>query len=112
MILLDVAPSRNYFLGLFRAQGIEPQVVFSSPSLELVRGLVGRGLGFSLLVTRPHGDHTYEGTPLAACAIIEHGTRGEICLATLRALRPTRTMAAFEEFCAEFFNKVPRTGSP
>ena len=106
MILLDVAPSRSYFLGLFRAQGIEPQIGFSSPSLELVRGMVGRGLGFSLLVTRPSGDHTYEGTPLAVCSILEHGTKGEVCLAALRALRPTRTMDAFEAFCTEFFSKT------
>ena len=36
--LLDVAPSRSYFLGLFGAQGIEPKVALSSPSIELVRG--------------------------------------------------------------------------
>ena len=112
MILLDVAPSRDYFLGLFRAQGLEPRVGFSSPSLELVRGLVGRGLGFSLLVTRPYGDHTYEGKPLAVRPIVEQGTRGEICLATSRALRPTRTMSAFEAFCADFFGKAPHAVSP
>lgn len=108
MILLDVAPSRTYFLGLFRAQGLEPRIGFSSPSLELVRGLVGRGLGFSLLVTRPHGDRTYEGAPLAVSPILEPGTKGEVCLAALKALRPTRTMAAFETFCADFFSKAPR----
>jgi len=60
LILLDVPPSRDYFLGLFRTVGIEPKVTFCSPSLELVRGLVGRGLGYSILVTRPHGDMTYD----------------------------------------------------
>ena len=109
MILLDVAPSRTYFLGLFRAQGLEPRIGFSSPSLELVRGLVGRGLGFSLLVTRPSGDHTYEGAPLIVRPILEPGTRGEVCLAALSALRPTRTMAAFETFCADFFRKASRS---
>jgi DNA-binding transcriptional LysR family regulator len=112
MILLDVAPSRSYFLGLFRAQGIEPHVGFSSPSLELVRGMVGRGLGFSLLVTRPSGDHTYEGTKLAVRPILEPGTRGEVCLAALRALRPTRTMEAFEEFSIEYFRKAPGAVTP
>ena len=111
MILLDVAPSRAYFLGLFRAHGIEPRIGFSSPSLELVRGLVGRGLGFSLLVTRPFGDRTYEGAPLAARRIVEPGTKGEVCLAALRQLRPTRVMAAFETFCVEFFRRLQSTGS-
>lgn len=109
MILLDVPPSRTYFVGLLRAQGIEPRIGFSSPSLELVRGMVGRGLGFSLLVTRPFGDHTYEGTPLVIRPILEPGTKGELCLAALSALRPTRTMGAFEEFCTDFFSKIPGT---
>lgn len=104
MILLDVAPSRSYFLGLFGAQGIEPNVALSSPSIELVRGFVGRGLGFSLLVTRPYGDRTYEGAPLVVRPIREPGTKGEVCLASLAQLRPTRAMAAFETFSKEFFS--------
>jgi DNA-binding transcriptional LysR family regulator len=113
MILLDVAPSRSYFLGLFKAQGIEPRVALSSPSIELVRGFVGRGLGYSLLVTRPYGDRTYEGAPLVVRPIVEPGTKGEVCLAMLEKLRPTRAMAAFETFSKEFFSaKAEGRGPP
>lgn len=103
LILLDVPPSRTYFLGLLRTAGIEPEIAFSSPSLELVRGLVGRGLGYSLLVTRPHGDHSYDGQPLAVCRIRGEVEPGSIALARLARLRPTRVMTAFAAFCSARF---------
>ncbi|MGI9509762.1 MAG: LysR family transcriptional regulator [Geminicoccaceae bacterium] len=109
LILLDVAPSRGYFTGLLRSAGIEPRIAFSSPSLELVRGLVGRGLGYSLLVTRPSGDLSYDGQGLAICPIRDAVRQSRIVLSTLRALRPTRVMSAFEAFAASYFTKILRT---
>jgi DNA-binding transcriptional LysR family regulator len=106
MVLLDVPPSREYFLSLFAAQGLQPKIAFSSPSLELVRGLVGRGLGFSLLVTRPHGDMSYDGQKLVARKLADDVEPGRIALASLAQLRPTRLMSVFEQFCIEFF-KTP-----
>ncbi len=103
MVLLDVAPSRSYFLGLMREAGIEPDITFSSPSMELVRGLVGRGQGFSLLVTRPHGDLSYDGQPLAVRPVREKVEPGRIALASLSQLRPTRLMEAFGEHCSKHF---------
>jgi DNA-binding transcriptional LysR family regulator len=112
MILLDVPPSRTYFLGLMRAHGLEPRIAHSSPSLELVRGLVGQGLGFSLLVTRPPGDVTYEGKKLAIRPIAEVGEPGRIALARLEALRPTRLTTAFEAFASGFFRQKQQEIAP
>jgi DNA-binding transcriptional LysR family regulator len=109
-ILLDVAPSRDYFLGLLRDHGIEPKIAFASPSLELVRGLVGRNAGYSILVTRPHGERTYDGRRLAVKAISERCRPAEVSLISLRQLRPTRLMTAFSEFAKEWF-KAQRPGT-
>ena len=106
LVLLDVLPSRTYFTRLFVSQGITPKISFASPSLELVRGLVGQGLGFSLLVTRPYGDHTYDGEKLAIRPISEDVEKGVIALATLHSLRQTRLISTFEEFCVSFFKKI------
>lgn len=100
MVLLDIPPSNRYFTGLMERAGYVPRVVFSSPSIELVRGLVGQGLGFSLLVTRPHGDRSYDGEPLAVRPILEETEKGEIALATLKGVRPTRLVKAFTDFAA------------
>ena len=105
LILLDVVPSRAYFLGLLERVGIQPKLLLSSPSIEVVRGLVGRGLGYSLLVTRPYGDHSYDGAPLAVRAIREKIEPAEIAIAWVPGLRPTRLMQAFVDHCTEVFAK-------
>ncbi|MBR7244472.1 LysR substrate-binding domain-containing protein, partial [Klebsiella pneumoniae] len=61
MILLDAVPSKNYFISIFKEKGHHPEVAYSSPSIEMVRCMVGQGLGFSVLVTRPCCDMTYDG---------------------------------------------------
>ncbi|MCP5940242.1 LysR family transcriptional regulator, partial [Klebsiella pneumoniae] len=61
MILLDAVPSKNYFISIFKEKGYHPEVAYSSPSIEMVRCMVGQGLGFSVLVTRPCCDMTYDG---------------------------------------------------
>ena len=104
LILLDVPPSRDYFTGLLAGAGIKPRIAFSSPSLELVRGLVGRGLGYSLLVTRPSGDVSYDGQGLSVRALREPIERSRIVLSALRALRPTRAMSAFQAFAVSHFS--------
>jgi DNA-binding transcriptional LysR family regulator len=106
LILLDVLPSRTYFTRLLENEGITPKISFASPSLELVRGLVGQGLGYSLLITRPHGDSTYDGEQLAIRPIVEEVEDGVIAMAALKSLRPTRLISTFEEFCVSFFKKI------
>ncbi|MCP5073773.1 MAG: LysR family transcriptional regulator, partial [Rhodobacteraceae bacterium] len=102
-ILLDVPPSRDYFLSIFTLNGFEPQVAFSSPSLEMVRGMVGRGRGYSLLVTRPHYDQTYDGQAIATVPIRDNVVNGILGISQLGQIRPTRVMTAFTDFCVEWF---------
>ena len=71
MILLDVQPSRTYFVSLFEELGLTPNIAFSSPSIEMVRGMVGQGFGFSLLVTRPHSECTYDGKKVVMVDLAE-----------------------------------------
>ena len=102
-VLLDIEPSRTYFTRILESQGLSPRVAFTSPSLELVRGLVGQGLGYSLLVTRPSGDLTYDGEKVVARPIAEEVEPGIIAAATLKQLRPARLVSTFEDFCVKFF---------
>ena len=106
LILLDIAPSRTYFTRILEHAGITPNVAFSSPSLEVVRGLVGQGLGYSILVTRPFGDHSYAGDRLAVRPIADAAERGVIALASLRQMRKTRLVSAFEIHCVDYFKAV------
>ena len=103
LILLDVQPSREYFTGLLRAAGVAPNIAHTSPSLELVRGLVGQGLGVSILVTRPTGDMTYDGKALVTKPLAGPVETSRIVLATLKDFRPTRIMTAFETLAKAHF---------
>lgn len=49
MILLDLPGTEAYFRGLFQAQGLDLNITHSSKSAAVVRGLVGAGLGYSIL---------------------------------------------------------------
>jgi DNA-binding transcriptional LysR family regulator len=108
LILLDIQPSRTYFLRLLEAQNVKPIIGFSSASLELVRGMVARGLGYSLLVTRPAGDQSYDGEKLRVCEIAEPAERGVIAIAHLKSVRQTRVVQVFEKFCIDYFKTVQK----
>ncbi len=107
-ILLDVSPSRSFFMAVFRAAGVEPRVTFTSPSIEMVRGLVGKKRGYSILVTRPPFDHTYDGERVVTRQLTEPTLPGELCLARLARVRPTRLMQVFHDYCAEWFRDAKR----
>lgn len=105
LILLDVMPSREYFLGLFKSAGFVPNIAHSSPSLELVRGMVGYGLGYSLLVTRPQGDLTYDGQKIVARPLRDDLPKSKVVFASLKSLRPTQLMNSFENLAKQIFRE-------
>jgi len=79
-VLLDVPAVRDNQLPKLRAGGIEPNIQWRSSSFEAVRGLVARGLGWSVLVQRPPVDVSYDGLPLVAISL-EDFEPSDICIA-------------------------------
>lgn len=51
MVLLDWPLSREYFLSIFSHHGLSPAVAHRAKSMDMVRGLVASGFGFSLFNT-------------------------------------------------------------
>jgi flavin reductase (DIM6/NTAB) family NADH-FMN oxidoreductase RutF/DNA-binding transcriptional LysR family regulator len=70
LVLLKSAPSRAHFLSLFAGVG-EPNIAYEATSFEMVRGLVGNGLGYSILATKPASPMTYDGKALAIRPIMD-----------------------------------------
>ena len=64
LILLDAPPSSQHTLSMFAARGLTPRVRHRTTSYEAVRTLVGRGLGYGILVQRPTNPASYEGYPV------------------------------------------------
>lgn len=107
MILLDVQPSRTYFVSLMEKLGLTPNIAFSSPSIEMVRGMVGRGFGYSILVTRPHCDHTYDGKPLVCVEIADEIEGSTLVAAWLKRSQLTKSAQLFADYCAEQLTQQP-----
>ncbi|MCY1288550.1 aminoethylphosphonate catabolism associated LysR family transcriptional regulator [compost metagenome] len=101
MILLDVLPSRTYFVSIFEELGLSPNIAFSSPSIEMVRGMVGQGFGFSVLVTRPHSECTYDGKRVVCVDIAEEVTGSGLVAAWLKRSQLTKPARLFVEYCKE-----------
>lgn len=69
MILLDVPGAKSYFLGMFEAQGLTANVVHSTKSGSVLRGLVASQFGYSILNICGPGDRDrragYVAKPIA-----------------------------------------------
>ncbi|WGW11552.1 LysR family transcriptional regulator [Saxibacter everestensis] len=61
LILLDMGKSTNYFLSIFHDAHLRPQVHQRFESYEVVRSMVARGHGYTILNQRPAHDLTNDG---------------------------------------------------
>ncbi len=69
-IMLSTEPGATHSFSMFNAAGVTPRVRLRTPSHELARSLVGRGLGYTLHIHRPFGDVSQEGRPLAVRPLV------------------------------------------
>jgi DNA-binding transcriptional LysR family regulator len=106
MVLLDVPPSRSYFCDLFRNAGYEPNIRFRSPSFETVRGMVGHGLGYALLATKPANNMTYDGKALAARPLADAVAPSHIVVAWAAGRAPSPAAARFIDSCKSHFTDL------
>lgn len=106
MILLDLPMSRDYFLGLFKAQGLEPNIRLRSSNFETVRGLVGHGLGFALLGTKPANSLSYDGCALVTRPIKEGSPDSRVVLISAAGGKERVPAKAFRGICEEFFRRA------
>ena len=103
LILLDQPLSRDYVRDLFIALDREPNIVMQPSSFEMVRSLVGNGLGYAVLVTQPEGDVSYDGKRLVRLPLAEDLPTISITLARHRNYQPSKTQAAFAAECRAYF---------
>ena len=61
MILLDLPLSREYFLGLYQAAGVTPQIRERVGDYHVLRSMVANGFGYSLGNIRPLSPATADG---------------------------------------------------
>jgi DNA-binding transcriptional LysR family regulator len=103
MVLLDLEPSREYFLSLFQDGGLVPVIAHRSRSLEMVRGLVGHGLGYSILATKPANNMSYDGRALVARPFSDAVKSSRLVLVTLASRNLSAMAQEFAAHCRSFF---------
>jgi DNA-binding transcriptional LysR family regulator len=105
-ILIDLPHSRDYFLSLFRMAGVMPQNVIRCGSLETLRGMVANGLGTSILVTRPHGDHAHDGRKLVCLPLAEKVPPQQVIIGSSPRAPVTRTAETFINVAKAYFASI------
>jgi DNA-binding transcriptional LysR family regulator len=106
LILLDLPLSREYFLSLFLAHGLEPTVARRSPNSEVIRSMVANGFGYTLVNIRPGIGRALDGRGFTVLPLREAARPLHVGLATMAAGRQPRTVEAFREHCAARLPKL------
>lgn len=125
LVLLDLPLSREYFLALFMARGVEPTITARSAHPEVVRTMVANRYGYSLVNVRPRSEQALDGRPLVRVRLAGDHRPMTIGTGTLKALTRSRLIQAFETHCrsfvsdsyipgmvAPFFDQRSRIGEP
>jgi len=101
MVLLDWPLSREYFLSIFSDRGRSPTVAHRARSMDMVRGLVVNGFGFSLFNTPLAALETPEANGLKALRLEEDAQPLIMGLACLRGLRPSPAAEAMHRLARD-----------
>jgi DNA-binding transcriptional LysR family regulator len=106
LILMDLPHTRDYFMSLFHRLHISPNLHLLSTNFEMVRTLVGNGLGYSILNLAPQSSSTYDGTRVRYVPIIEDVRPLEIGCLSVGRVAQRRIAKAFIEHTQEYFAGV------
>ncbi|WP_347309920.1 LysR substrate-binding domain-containing protein [Defluviimonas sp. SAOS-178_SWC] len=107
-ILLNSKPAERYFLTLFDVVGIAPQIAHTAQSFEVVRSLVGQGRGYSILVTRPLSDMTYDGIRIHYRPLTDELPMQHMCTVRAPTSRLTRRCQTFQDICVKLYSPKGR----
>lgn len=102
-ILLAMEPASTFVDRTLKSLGVYPRVRWRSSSVETIRSMVARGLGYSILMGRPYGDHTYDGLPVVYKRISDDIPTSIVSVAYPEGTRPTAKLRALAAFCLEEF---------
>jgi DNA-binding transcriptional LysR family regulator len=107
-ILLDLPVMREYYLGLFHQYRLKPHIIYRPRSFELVRSLVGLGIGYSFGFMPVTDSPTYGGDLLVKLPLENGIEKRNLCIVTSREGITTRKANAVAQACREGIGRVLR----
>lgn len=100
-ILLDLPLSDNYFMSLFEHHNLKPSVYARTRHVEVQRGLVANGYGYSLANVRPVNQQSLDGSELKYVPLSGYNPGLTLGIATLANIKKTIVVDIFSQFCQE-----------
>jgi DNA-binding transcriptional LysR family regulator len=100
-ILLDLPLSDNYFMSLFEHHNLKPSIYARTRHIEVQRGLVANGYGYSLANVRPVNQQSLDGSDLKYVPLSGYNPGLTLGIATLANIKKTIVVDIFSQFCRE-----------
>lgn len=101
LILLDLPASRDYFMALFQAAGLQPNILERTAHLPMVRSMVANGFGYGLLNVPSMNADAPDGKPLYYVPVRGDVRPMRLGLATVMSDRQSRIVTGFGAHCRE-----------
>jgi DNA-binding transcriptional LysR family regulator len=102
LILLDLPISRDYLLGLFMKEGLEPHVATRSTHPDVIRTMVANGYGYTLANVRPRCEVALDGRRVVRVRLSGEHKPMTIGVLTLKQARKYRLVEFFQQHCRRF----------
>lgn len=103
LIILDLPGSRQYYASLFETSGFHPDFVHKAGNYEMVRSMVGIGLGIALLRSRAPTEDTHSGGKVVCKPLREDLRKSQLVVAYQEHRIKRATINAFVEQCEAYF---------
>jgi DNA-binding transcriptional LysR family regulator len=100
-ILLDLPLSDAYFMSLFSLDNVKPIIHARTKHIDVQRGLVANGYGYSLANVRPLNKKSLDGSGLSYVPLLGEYPSLTLGIAVLEKIRKTMAVDSFNTYCIE-----------
>jgi DNA-binding transcriptional LysR family regulator len=100
-ILLDLPLSDAYFMSLFSINNVKPIIHARTKHIDVQRGLVANGYGYSLANVRPLNKKSLDGSGLSYVPLLGEYPSLTLGIAVLEKIRKTMAVDSFNTYCIE-----------
>jgi len=101
LLLLDADPGRDFILQALRAHDVTPRIRFRSGNLAVIRALVARGFGYTLVVQGSRLDGRVAPDGVVAVPVADLIAPDIIVVARTAGAQLSRRASAFWDYCLE-----------
>ncbi|GAB3555906.1 LysR family transcriptional regulator [Spelaeicoccus albus] len=102
-ILLDVPPTIERVTAMIRHAGVDPKLRWPSTNMETIRSLVARGLGYSVVNSRPKTGVAFDGNSVVYVPVSDELPVNTIMAALPPGVRPPRRVDEAIRICRDHY---------